>query len=164
MTNQMKYQIRDFQLTDSQAVNRVALSAFNQYENQYSDWPTFSNKIANMASLAEKGELIVATVGNNVVGAVVYIPPGKPKGFFPPEWPVIRMLVVDPDCRGMGIGKSLTEKCIRHAIRDISPLIALHTSPIMDVALKMYLRMGFIFERETPPIHSVPYNIYTKQL
>ena len=74
------------------------------------------------------------------------------------------MLVVDPDYRGIGIGKSLTEECINRAKRDNSPLIALHTSPIMEIALNMYLRMGFIFEKATSPIYDVPYNIYTKRL
>lgn len=159
----MKYHLRDFQLADSKDINRLALSAFNQYRDQYTDWSIFSNKIANMALLAEHAEIIVATIGNNIIGAVGYIPPSKPKLLFPLEWPIIRMLVVDPNCRGAGIGRSLTEECIQRAMRDEAPLIALHTSPIMEHALRMYLRMGFVFERETPPIHGVPYNIYIKR-
>lgn len=160
----MKYQLRDYCPTDSKFINNIALSAFEQYKNQYSDWQTFSNKISNMSSLAEHAELIVATIDDNIIGAVAYVPPGKPKGFFPLEWPVIRMLVVNPDYRGIGIGKSLTEECINRAKRDVSPLIALHTSPIMEIALSMYLRMGFVFEQKAAPIHAVPYNIYIKRL
>lgn len=160
----MKYQLRDYQSVDSIIVNNIALTAFEQYKNHYSDWPNLSNKIANMASLAGQAELIVATIDDNVVGAVAYVPPGKPKGFFPSEWPVIRMLVVNPNYRGLGIGKSLTEECINRAKRDASSLIALHTSPIMEIALSMYLRMGFVFDQKADPIHDVPYNIYVKAL
>src|SRR5690348_12408944 len=100
------YKLRDFQSTDAETINHIALSAFKQYEKHYSDWPNFSNKIANMATLAEHAELIVATVSNKIVGAVAYVPPEKPKQLFPIEWPIIRMLVVDPAFRGAGIGKS----------------------------------------------------------
>jgi ribosomal protein S18 acetylase RimI-like enzyme len=157
------YKLRDFQSTDAETINHIALSAFKQYEKHYSDWPRFSKNIANMAALAEYAELIVATVSNKIVGAVAYAPPGKPKQLFPIEWPIIRMLVVDSAFRGTGIGKSLTEACINRALRDTSPLIALHTSPIMKVALSMYLKMGFIFQQETSPIYGVPYGIYIKK-
>ena len=74
------------------------------------------------------------------------------------------MLVVKPAARGKGRGLLLTEECIRRARRDISPIIALHTTPIMTVALPMYLRMGFRFRRDAPPIHGVPYGIYLMEL
>lgn len=160
----MQYKLRDFQLADSHDVNRISLAAFSQYKDYYTNWPALSNKIANMTLLAEQAEIIVATLDNKIIGAVGYVPPAKPKLLFPLEWPVIRMLVVDPYYRGLGIGKSLTEECIQRAMRDTASLIALHTSPMMEIALGMYLRMGFVFERETSPIHGVPYNIYIKQL
>ena len=53
------------------------------------------------------------------------------------------MLVIDPGARGRGLGRLLTEECVRRARRDGAPTVALHTSPIMEVALPMYLRMGF---------------------
>lgn len=158
----MKYSIRNFSLADSNMVNRIAISAFKQYKDHYSDWLIFSKKIENLALLAKDAELIVATIEKKIVGAVGYVPPGKYKKLFPSEWPVVRMLVVDPDYRGFGIGKSLMNECIQRAVRDNSPCIGLHTSPIMEVALSMYLRMGFVFMEETSPIHGVPYSIYLK--
>lgn len=71
------------------------------------------------------------------------------------------MLVVDPIFRGLGIGSLLTKECIRRAIRDGAPVIALHTSHIMKVALPMYKRLGFQLEREAPSIHGVAYGVYT---
>lgn len=58
----------------------------------------------------------------------------------------------------------LTEACLERARRDHSPIIALHTSPIMSVALPMYLRMGFEKLRDAPDIHGVSYAVYTKSL
>ena len=66
------------------------------------------------------------------------------------------MLVVDPAARGRGLGRLLTEECIRRARRDGAGAIALHTSPIMQVALAMYLRLGFVLLRDAPPVFGVP--------
>jgi len=52
------HKLYNYQHADDKAINRIALSAFKQYETQYSDWPKFSKKIANMATLAEYAELI----------------------------------------------------------------------------------------------------------
>ena len=43
-------------------------------------------------------------------------------------------------------------------------MIALQTTPIMSVALPMYLRMGFVKLREAPDIYGVPYAVYAKSL
>ena len=160
----MNYKIRDFQIEDSRFVNEIALKAFLQYKDHYSDWEGLSKKISNMSILSNESELIVGTIASKVIGAIAYVPAGKANGFFSSEWPAIRMLVVDPNHRGIGLGKALTEICVSRAIRDGASCIALHTSPIMKVALEMYLRMGFKLEYEIPFIHGVPYNIYKKIL
>lgn len=119
-----------------------------------------------MASLATDGEIIVAdTGGAKLAGAVAYFAPGAPKAeLFDPHWPIIRMLVVDPERRGNGTGRRLTQACIACARRDGAELIALHTSPVMEVALGMYLRMGFTLLRPVPDRHGVPYGVYTLDL
>lgn len=161
----MSYLVRDFQLDDAESVNRLALLAFEQFRDAYSDWAAFSRNVGNMTSLAASGELIVATIEGRIVGAVVYVGPHKPKReFFAVEWPILRMLVVEPSSRGLGIGRALTEECIDRARRDGALLIALHTSPIMEVALPMYERMGFRYERAAPSIFGVSYGIYIKRL
>ena len=83
---------------------------------------------------------------------------------FDQSWPIIRMLVVDPASRGAGVGRALTEECISRARRDGSRVIALHSSPIMTVALPIYLRMGFQLVQDAPPIYGVPYAVYLNYL
>ena len=157
--------IRDFREADAPALNDVALAAFMQFKDQYSDWPAMAEGLSRMSELAGISEVIVAECGGRVVGGVAYVPGGRSKAaYFDQSWPVVRMLVVDPGARGMGLGRSLTEECIRRARRDKAPLIALHTTPIMTVALPMYLRMGFKLIRAAPSIYGVPYAIYIKEL
>jgi GNAT superfamily N-acetyltransferase len=159
------FKLRDFSADDAAALNRVAVSAFAQFKEAYSDWPAMERGVSQMSQLSQAGEIVVAEVDGRIAGGVAYIGPGKPKAtFFDPTWPIIRMLVVDPQARGHGLGRALTEACIHRAQRDRAPVIALHTTPIMTVGLPMYLRMDFKLHGEAPPIYGVPYAIYTLEL
>jgi ribosomal protein S18 acetylase RimI-like enzyme len=159
-------QIRPYETADANAVNSVALSAFAQYESIYQDWETLTRGVGSMSSLAGHSELIVAEERDRIIGAVAYCAPGStPRAeFFDPEWPIIRMLVVEPSARGKGVGRRLTDECIERARRTGAPLIALHTSPAMEAALKMYLKMGFTVERAVAPRFGVSYAVYTLNL
>jgi len=158
------FTLRDYAEPDRTLVNALALEAFEQFKHEYDDWPTFRSKISDMAALAGSGEIIVATLGEQLIGAVAYVGPDKPRAaFFRPEWPIMRMLVVSPSARGQGVGRALAEECLRRARRDHAKYFALHTSPIMSVALPMYLRMGFQLHANVPPIHGVEYNVYIKE-
>jgi ribosomal protein S18 acetylase RimI-like enzyme len=157
--------LRDFRKADAQEINRLALAAFEEFSGKYSDWPALAAILGRMSDLAERGEIIVAEAAEHVIGAVAYIPPHRPKApYFEQAWSVIRSLVVDPTCRGMGVGRRLTEECINRARRDRSQVIGLHTSVIMTVALPMYLRMGFEWHHEAPAIYGVPYAVYLKEV
>jgi predicted N-acetyltransferase YhbS len=154
------YTLRTFRDGDAAKVNELALAAFVQFRSLYSDWPEMASAIGQMSTLADTGEIIVAERDECVIGAVAYIPAGRPKpAYFDQSWPIIRMLVVDPASRGTGVGGALTEECINRARRDGSRVIALRTSPIMTVALPMYLRMGFRLVQNAPPIYGVPYAV-----
>ena len=162
----MRYRLRAFSAADGAAVDALAIAAFEEFRDAYNDWPRFSKIISSLASLNQSGELIVAESEEaGIVGAVGYIGPHKPKStFFKPEWPIMRMLVVAPTARGFGIGHRLADECVQRAQRDRAPLLALHTTPIMKIALPMYERMGFKFHSEAPTIFGVPYGIYTKHV
>ncbi len=159
------FHLRPSRAADADAVNQVALAAFAEYRPAVADWEGLAAAVARTADLAAAGELIVAEGAGAVLGAVVYLGPGRDKpAIFRPEWSAIRMLVVDPAARGRGVGRALTEACVRRAERDGAELVALHTSPVMGVALAMYLRMGFVLEREAPPARGLPYAVYVKRL
>jgi GNAT superfamily N-acetyltransferase len=157
--------LREFREADAQDLNRLAVRAFEAYSSHYSDWPALAAFYGRMSDLAKTGEIVVAEVAAGIAGAVAYIPPHRAKAsYFDQAWPVIRSLVVDPRSRRIGVGRALTQECIERASRDGSPVIALHTSAIMTVALPMYLRMGFKWHHDTPEAYGVPYAVYLKKL
>ena len=121
--------------------------------------------LSKTSALSASGEIIIAELEDKFAGAVAYFGPNSQKAsFFDQRWPIIRMLVVDPAFRGKGIGRVLSNECIARAKRDGSPVIALHTSPIMSIALPMYMKMGFVKAYDAPPIFGVTYAVYTKAL
>ena len=157
--------LRDYQSADAENLNRIAVSAFDQFQDHYSDWPAMRAGLSKTSDLGVSGEVIIAELQGTFAGAVAYFGPNSEKAaLFDQRWPIIRMLVVDPAFRGKGIGRALSNACIARARRDGSPIIALHTSPIMSVALPMYLKMGFVKAYDAPPIFGVAYAVYTKAL
>lgn len=54
-----------------------------------------------------------------------------------------RLLAVNPEVRGMGIGKLLTLACIEKAKEDNNQQLIIHSTEFMKVAWKMYEKMGF---------------------
>lgn len=161
----MSVTLRDYVPFDAPIIDRLAVEAFSQYSDRYNDWPAMTRVLEKMSEMATTAEIIIAERDGQVIGAVGYLPPSAAKAaHFKPEWPLVRMLVVDPQARGSGAGRVLTEACIARARRDAAPEIALHTSEMMTVALPLYLRMGFVRVSDAPDLFGVPYGIYVKQL
>jgi len=159
--------IMPFTPGDTDEVNTVALEAFAQYQGTFSDWEVLTRGVGAMASLAADAEIIVARQDDGkLVGAVAYVPPRHmPRAdFFDSDWPIIRMLVVNPAARGLGLGRKLTQACIDRAQRDGAAVIALHTSPAMAAALGLYLRMDFKLAKQVPDRFGVAYGVYLKDL
>lgn len=114
---------------------QALFDAFEEYRREQRD----------VRSRLADSVLVIAEQGGRIVGTVTFYPPGdvkKAEGW-PPEWAAIRLLAVLPDARGSGVGRLLTEECLRRARALGAPTMGLHTTRVMDVARAMYERMGF---------------------
>ena len=157
--------IRDAAPADYDAINRVATAAWNQYATAFTSWEGLAAFVANVASLASECELIVALQAGAIVGVVGYVGPKRPREpIFPDGWAVIRMLSVHPAARRCGVGEALARDCIARAVRDGAATIGLHTSPVMDSALRLYRRLGFGFHSAIPERRGAPYAVYALDL
>jgi ribosomal protein S18 acetylase RimI-like enzyme len=157
--------VRDAVPTDHAAINCVATAAWHQYATAFTDWAELATFIANASALASECELIVAQQAAAVVGIVGYMAPHcRREPIFPDAWAVIRMLSVHPPARRRGIGAALMHECIKRGIRDGATIIGLHTSAVMDSAVRLYQRLGFEFQHAIPDRRGAPYAVYAFDL
>lgn len=145
--------IRSAQDTDIEPARAVLRAAYAQYQDAFppENWTPYLADILDLEGRAAASELLVVEREGRVVACVSYYPPGAemsyPSESFSEQWPAgwaaIRLLAVDPDARGSGVGRLLTEACIERARNDGAGGIGLHTTSQMSVARAMYERMGF---------------------
>lgn len=64
----------------------------------------------------------------------------------------LRLLHVEPDARGMGIGAALVGECVRFAAETGYSEIMLWTTALQRPAHRVYARAGFVLEEEEPPV------------
>jgi GNAT superfamily N-acetyltransferase len=143
--------LRDARENDRDAIQDVTLSAYQQYAIVMPPphWENYRQNILATLADVRPAEQIVAEQDGAVVGAVLLYPAGTV--FSGPDgasvtlaWPEVRLLAVAPAARGQGIGKALMQECVRRAHQSKSAAITLHTNDMMEVAMRMYERMGFV--------------------
>jgi len=157
--------LRRFRPEEAQAVNELVFAAYAELAPDIPMWTEFQKGLGTLVDRAEQSEVIVAESAGRLVGAVGYVGPGQPKrDFFKPEWPIVRLLSVLPDCRGAGIGRLLVQRCVDRTVEDQAELLALHTTPVMRAAQKLYAAFGFERIRELPEMYGVPYSLFVKRL
>ena len=67
-----------------------------------------------------------------------------------PRTAQLRMLLVAPEARGMGLGARLTDTCIAFAQDHGYRRMVLWTNACLDTARALYARRGFVLDRAEP--------------
>lgn len=145
--------VRDALKHEFNDVADLVVAAYREYARDLTpeNWQTMQTNLLKIVEVAREGQLIIAQADRELVGAVVYCPPGtSDTRIFQPEWASLRMLAVSPQHRGQGIGAQLSGECIRRAQEDKAEIIGLHTSELMLPAIRMYERLGFDRDLELP--------------
>jgi GNAT superfamily N-acetyltransferase len=96
---------------------------------------------------AEKAELMVAVdAADRILGTVTYAGHGSPYAEHVESAAdaSFRMLVVDPDARGRGVGEALVRWCMHRARSTGAHVLRLSTQQGMAAAGRLYLRLGFV--------------------
>jgi GNAT superfamily N-acetyltransferase len=144
-----RLKIRDARSRDRDAARRVTLSAFQQYAAVMPPprWEGYRENILATLTDPAPARHLVAEKEGVILGSVLLYPPGT--AFSTPDegplaCPEVRLLAVAPEARGQGIGPALMKECIRRARRLGVVCLNLHTTDMMQVAMRMYERMGFV--------------------
>ncbi len=142
--------MRDARPEDRAAIEDVTISAYQEYAPiMHERWEIYRHSILGTLADVRPADQIVAESGDVIVGTVLLFPAGT--AFKAPGGvdvslaaPEIRLLAVAPAARGLGVGAALVNECMRRARLAGVSAITLHTTDMMQVAMRMYERMGYV--------------------
>lgn len=142
--------IRDARGRDRDAIEAVTLAAYQQYGAVMPPalWDGYRQNIVSTLSAVRPKTQIVAEEAGRIVGSVLLYPAGteivRPGGgSMTLALPEVRLLAVAPSARGKGIGVLLMDECVRQARESGAKALTLHTTNMMQSAMRLYARMGF---------------------
>ena len=148
-----EYIVRNAKQAEFKEVGNLMVDVYSKLEGfpKPNEQPAYYDMLSKVGELTKnpKTELIVVVSGTEkIMGAVVFFSDMKYYGSGGSATKEknacgFRLLAVDPDTRGKGIGKLLTAECIKRGKeRKLSQLI-IHTTMAMQIAWKMYENFGF---------------------
>jgi GNAT superfamily N-acetyltransferase len=146
------FQLRDAREADRDSIQLVTLAAYEQYAPVMDGmWQFYRANILTTLADVKPAEQIVAETENGIVGTVLLYPAGT--RFHVPDGtsislalPEIRLLAVSPSAREQGIAKALMQECVRRARQSGATALTLHTTDMMQIAMRMYEGMGFVHD------------------
>ena len=151
--SKQEYTVRNAMPGEFEEIGKLMVQVYSRLEGfpKESEQPNYYKMLANIGEFTAKPgtELLVAvSADDKIAGGVVYFSDMKyygSGGTATKEQNAsgFRLLAVDPLMRGEGIGKLLTNECIRKA-KDLKvSQVIIHTTMAMRTAWKMYENLGF---------------------
>ena len=163
----MKYRIGT--LLDKEKLQNLGLNSYGQFKNLLTEenWNKLNSFLTNENSysdLLSNSKCFICETNNEIIGMAYLIPKGNPTDIFSADWSYIRMVGVNTEFGGKGIGKKLIQMCIDFAKETNEGIIALHTSEFMDAARHIYENIGFKKIKELEPRLGKKYWLYILEL
>ncbi|MTI22057.1 GNAT family N-acetyltransferase [Fulvivirga sp. RKSG066] len=147
------YTVRDAKPTEFEQIGELMVKVYSQLDGfpTAEEQPDYYKMLAEIGELTKNEGIRLFTAVNEkdeIVGAVVYIKDMKDYGSggiatMEQNAAGFRLLAVDPEARGKGIGKLLTNACIDQAKEDGRGQVIIHSTEAMDIAWGMYEKIGF---------------------
>ena len=151
--SEQEYTVRNAKPGEFKRIGELMVEVYSQLDGfpKENEQPDYYKMLANIGELTKNPEtelLVAVSQAGKIAGGVVYFgdmqyygsggtatKEKNASGF--------RLLAVDPSVRGKGIGKLLTLECIRKAEEKKQFKVVIHTTKAMQVAWKMYEKLGF---------------------
>jgi ribosomal protein S18 acetylase RimI-like enzyme len=137
--------VRAVRAEEAEAAGRVVVAAFDAVPGGHMSGG-YADELADVAGRMTESEVLVALDAGRVVGCVTLAPDhhsalaehareGECQ---------IRMMAVDPDCQGRGVGQLLLGAVLARARALGCDGVFLHSTPEMAAAHRLYQRHGFV--------------------
>jgi ribosomal protein S18 acetylase RimI-like enzyme len=139
--------LRDARTDELDEVGRLLAEVYGAFRAHLpaDAWERCIGEIVDVRSRAGESELIVAEDGGRLIGTIGFYPDASRSAIerWPDGWASIRTLGVRAEARRRGVGKALARECVRRARARGSKAVGLHTAAHMEVATRLYERLGF---------------------
>ena len=145
--------IREIDKSEYQRLGELTVAVYSKLDGFPSaeEQPEYYERLSNIGTLNQQKHtkvLVALTEQNELVGGVVYYSDMSMYGSGGTATQElnasgIRLLSVDTSFRSMGIGKALTQECIKLAKLDGNNQVILHTTQAMKTAWGLYEKLGF---------------------
>ncbi|WP_123041525.1 GNAT family N-acetyltransferase [Cohnella candidum] len=139
--------IREARVSDREAIRKVLLDAYGQYESVLSPerWEAYKENIEASVDSAGPRTRLVAERNGEIIGSALLFDSslaayGHDIGI---ESPIVRLLAVSQSARGQGVATALLRESARLAVEWGADTLHLHTSDMMASAVRLYERLGF---------------------
>ncbi|MEV4626042.1 GNAT family N-acetyltransferase [Micromonospora sp. NPDC049523] len=144
---------------DFPAIAELTVAAYRA-SGQLNSEHDYAKTLNDVAGRAAEGELLVAvdTRTDTVVGAVLFVLPGTPYAeVSTPGEAEFRMLAVDPEAQGRGVGELLARTCVARAAELGFGAVVICVRDFVVGAQRLYARLGFVRipERDWAPAAGV---------
>ena len=136
-------EIRPVRPDEYEALGALTVAAYEGLGGM--DLGDYAIELANVAERAALADVLVAVSEGRVLGGVTYVPAhDNPYAEDLAAGEVgIRMLAVDPSAQGLGVGRALMDAALDKARRAGVRGVALHSTPVMRSAHRLYESLGF---------------------
>jgi ribosomal protein S18 acetylase RimI-like enzyme len=150
---------------EQDALQQLGILSYHQFSGILApaDWQTMDRFLHNEKmwnKLVNHARIFVCEQRIKLIGMAYLVPSGNPTDIYPANWSYIRMVAVDPNHRGRGIAKRLTQMCVEFARQSNEKIVGLHTSEKMKDAMHIYESVGFKLDKEIDPIYGMRYFQY----
>lgn len=161
----MAFIFRSGTIQDKIKLQQLGLRSYEQFkavlsEDNWNKMNDFLSAETSYTDLLDRSKCYVCESDGHLIGMAYLVPNGNPTEIFNDNWSYIRMVGVDPDFTGNGIGKKLIQLCINHARETKEEIVALHTSEFMNSARYIYENLGFNQVKELDELFGKKYWLY----
>ena len=137
--------VRDVRPEEHEALGALTVAAYRALLGEDMD-AGYAEELADVAGRAGLVDVLVAADDHGrLLGGITYIPGPGPMAWFTGAGEAgMRMLAVDPEAQGRGVGAALVAACVERAVAAGRTRLLLHTTQPMIVAHRLYERAGFL--------------------